>query len=35
MSSQNKLFLVISTLIFIGGLSYYLIQKKKLSDGVK
>lgn len=35
MSSQNKLFLVVSTLIFIGGLTYYLIQKKKLEDGDK
>jgi hypothetical protein len=37
MSSQNKMFLVFSTLIFIGGLTYYLVQRNKVrkEDGDK
>jgi len=39
MSSQNKLFLVVSTFIFITGLTYYLVQKhnvkKEEEDGNK
>jgi hypothetical protein len=37
MSNNNKIFLVVSTLIFIGGLSYYLVQKHKVKkeDGDK
>jgi hypothetical protein len=30
MSNNNKIFLVVSTLIFIGGLTYYLVQKNKV-----
>ena len=33
MSNNNKIFLVVSTLIFIGGLTYYLVQKNKVKDG--
>jgi hypothetical protein len=33
MSNNNKIFLVVSTLIFIGGLTYYLVQKNKVEDG--
>ena len=30
MSRQNKLFLVVSTFIFIGGLTYYFVQRNKV-----
>ena len=35
MSNNNKIFLVVSTLIFIGGLTYYLVQRNKVKNGEK